>query len=152
MGESLSKIFKLCDNNDSVTFKSDDDADNVQFVFESEKEDRISDFSLKLLDIEAENLGIPENQQDKGDIRTGNVVVKPRESEKDGDKVQIHCTEPVTAAFALRYLNFFTKATPLSETVTIQLSDETPLIVEYELDDKTESDSLRFYLAPKIDE
>jgi len=88
----------------------------------------------------------------KGDIGTGNVVVKPRESEKDGDKVQIHCTEPVTAAFALRYLNFFTKATPLSETVTIQLSDETPLIVEYELDDKTESGSLRFYLAPKIDE
>jgi proliferating cell nuclear antigen len=188
--ESLSKIFKLCDNNDSVTLKSDDDADAVQFVFESEKEDRISDFSLKLLDIEAENLGIPENQQYKGvikmpsaelmkicrdlkefgdsitmhctkdglkftvkgDIGTGNVVVKPRESEKDGDKVQIHCTEPVTAAFALRYLNFFTKATPLSETVTIQLSDETPLIVEYELDDKTESGSLRFYLAPKIDE
>merc|ERR1711881_769944 len=157
--------------------------DNVQFVFESEKEDRISDFSLKLLDIEAENLGIPENQQYKGVIKmpsgelqkicrdlkefgdsitmhctkdglkfTGKGVVKPREAEKDGEKVQIHCTEPVTAAFALRYLNFFTKATPLSETVTIQLSDETPLIVEYELDDKTESGSLRFYLAPKIDE
>merc|ERR1719409_801252 len=93
--ESLSKIFKLCDNNDSVTFKSDDDADNVQFVFESEKEDRISDFSLKLLDIEAENLGIPENQQYKGVIKmpSGELMKICRDLKEFGDSITMHCTK-----------------------------------------------------------
>merc|ERR1719498_1185798 len=57
--ESLAKIFKLCGNDDAVTLKAEDDADTVQFIFESQNEDRISDFALKLLDIEAEHLGIP---------------------------------------------------------------------------------------------
>merc|ERR1711904_642809 len=91
--ESLSKIFKLCDNSDSVTLKSDDDADAVQFVFESEKEDRISDFSLKLLDIEAENLGIPENQQYKGVIKmpSGELMKICRDLKEFGDSITMHC-------------------------------------------------------------
>jgi len=186
--ESLAKIFKLCGNDDSVTIRCDDDADSVQFVFENDQ-DRISDFSLKLLDIEAEHLGIPEDQECKtlikmpagefqkicrdlkefgdsiqmqsskdglkftvdGDIGTGNVMLKPRDSEKEEEKVTIACEEPVTAGFALRYLNFFTKATPLATMVTVQLSDETPLVVEYELGSK-DSGFLRFFLAPKIEE
>merc|ERR1719261_1071089 len=60
--ESLSKIFKLCGNDDSVTLKAEDDADTVSFIFENRGEDKISDFSLKLLDIEAEHLGIPEDK------------------------------------------------------------------------------------------
>jgi proliferating cell nuclear antigen len=188
--ESLAKIFKLCGNDDVVTMKADDDADSLQFIFENEKEDRISDFSLKLLDIEAENLGIPEDQDYKavvkmpsaelmkicrdlkefgesinvhctkdglkwtvkGDIGLGNVVVKPRDGgDKPAETVTIACTEPVQAAFALRYLNLFAKATPLSETVTMQISDEQPLTLEYNLE-KEESGCLRFYLAPKVDE
>jgi len=187
--ESLAKIFKLCDNNDAVTLKSEDDSDTVQFVFENADEDKISDFSLKLLDIEAEHLGIPENDDWKcliklpsgelqkicrdlkefgdsinisatkdglkftvaGDIGTGNVMVKPKDADKDADKVTINCNEPVSAAFALRYLNFFTKATPLSDTVQIQLFADMPLTIEYELGTQ-DSGYLRFFLAPKVDE
>ena len=35
--------------------------------------------------------------------------------------------EPVSLTFACRYLNFFTKATPLSSTVTLSLKGEQPL-------------------------
>jgi len=187
--ESLAKIFKLCSNDDAVWIKSEDDADTVTFIFENAAEDRISDFALKLLDVEAEHLGIPEGTEAKclikmpspefqricrdlkefgdsmnmscnkdglkftvtGDIGTGNVVVKPRDSETDKEKVTIACQEPQQAGFAIRYLNFFTKATPLSETVTVQLFDDMPLVVEYDLG-SVESGHLRFFLAPKVDE
>merc|ERR1712072_1063908 len=68
-----------------------------------------------------------------GDIGTGNVMVEPKDADKDADKVTINCNEPVSAAFALRYLNFFTKATPLSDTVQIQLFADMPLTIEYDL-------------------
>jgi|EP00966_Prymnesium_polylepis_P284636 proliferating cell nuclear antigen len=57
--------------------------------------------------------------------------------------------EPVTLNFALRYLNFFTKATPLSGHVSLQLSKDVPLVVEYKME---ELGHLRYYLAPKIED
>ena len=51
--------------------------------------------------------------------------------------------------FAMRYLNFFTKATPLSGTVTLSLSKDVPLVVEYKI---AEYGYVRYYLAPKIDD
>jgi proliferating cell nuclear antigen len=62
--------------------------------------------------------------------------------------VTIKLEEPVTLAFALRYLNFFTKATSLSSDVTLSLSPDVPLMVEYKME---ELGHIRFYLAPKID-
>merc|ERR1739848_921533 len=40
----------------------------------------------------------------QGDIGTGNVLLKQRESEKPDEKVTLTVHEPVTATFALRYL------------------------------------------------
>ena len=61
----------------------------------------------------------------------------------------IEMNEPVSLTFALRYMNSFTKATPLSETVTISLSSELPVVVEYKIADMG---YIRFYLAPKIED
>lgn len=61
----------------------------------------------------------------------------------------IEMQEPVSLTFALRYLNSFTKATPLSDTVTISLSSELPVVVEYKI---AEMGYIRYYLAPKIEE
>ena len=61
----------------------------------------------------------------------------------------IEMNEPVSLTFALRYLNSFTKATPLSSTVTVSLSSELPVVVEYKI---AEMGYIRFYLAPKIEE
>ena len=56
----MSKILKCCTGDDSVTIKADDDGDTASFVFESKKGERYSEFELKLMDIDAEHLGIPE--------------------------------------------------------------------------------------------
>jgi len=57
--------------------------------------------------------------------------------------------EMVTQTFSLRYLNNFTKATGLSDKVTLRMGQEVPLEVEYKIGD---FGSLRYYLAPKIDD
>ncbi|KAB2624809.1 proliferating cell nuclear antigen [Pyrus ussuriensis x Pyrus communis] len=51
--------------------------------------------------------------------------------------------------FALRYMNSFTKATTLSNTITINLSSELPFVVEYKI---AEMGYIRFYLASKIED
>lgn len=57
--------------------------------------------------------------------------------------------EPVTLTFACQYLNKFTKASPLSAQVTLSMSAEVPLVVEYGIAD---FGHIRYYLAPKIEE
>jgi proliferating cell nuclear antigen len=85
-----------------------------------------------------------------GDIGTGNIVVKHNTNvEKEEEAVVIDMQEKVDLNFALRYLNFFTKATSLGPTVRISMSPEVPMVVEYPIDTMGE---VRFYLAPKIDE
>ena len=49
-----------------------------------------------------------------GDLGTGNIILKHNTSvDKEDDAVVIDMQEPVELNFALRYLNLFTKATPL---------------------------------------
>jgi len=87
----------------------------------------------------------------QGDLGAGNVMLKPRESEKPEERVALKVDEPVTATFALRYLVNFSKAAPLCGAVELGLGPDAPLLVKYELE-TTENGHLQFYLAPKIDE
>lgn len=184
---SMSKILKCSGNDDIITLKANDNADSITFLFESPNNDRVSDFELKLMDIDSEHLGIPETQYDtvvkmpssefqricrdlavigdsvtiactkegikfsaSGELGTGNVMLKQNASaDKEEESVVIDLTSPVTLTFALRYLNFFTKATPLSTSVSLSFSKDVPLLVEYKIADVG---YLKFYLAPKIDE
>lgn len=57
----------------------------------------------------------------------------------------IELNEPVSLTFSLRYMNLFTKATPLSNTVTISLASELPAVVEYKI---AEMGHVRFYMDP----
>ena len=52
--------------------------------------------------------------------------------------------------FALRYLNSFAKATPLAKSVSLKMSPDVPLVVEYQMEE--DMGHIRYYLAPKIDE
>jgi len=59
--------------------------------------------------------------------------------------------------FFQRYLNSFAKAAVLSDTVTLSMSQEVPLVVEFKILVKVDKDSeelgqIRFYLAPKIED
>jgi proliferating cell nuclear antigen len=59
---NLSKLLKCSGNDDIVTLKCEEDADTLNMTFESAKQDRISEFGLKLMDIESEHLGIPDTE------------------------------------------------------------------------------------------
>lgn len=82
----------------------------------------------------------------KGDMTLKNDSTADKNSE---DAVMIELEEPVEQTFALRYLNFFTKATPLSKTVSLSMSPEVPLVVEYKVENLGH---IRYYLAPKIED
>merc|ERR1712164_87893 len=101
------------------------------------------------MQIQASKEGIRFSVQ--GDVGTGNVVLKPRESEKPEERVTLTVHEGVTATFALRYLVTFAKAAPLSSTVELGLGPDSPLMVKYELE-SADNGHMQFYLAPKIDE
>ena len=184
---SMSKVLKCAGNDDTITIKADDEGDTAQFCFESEEGDRVSDFELKLMDIDSENLGIPDTDYKctvkmpsgefqrivrdlsvlgdtcvircskegvsfkvKGDLGTGCVS---RKQSTAGDKAEEHTVvdveEPTELTFALRYLNFFTKATPLSPVVVLHMSKDVPLMVEYGVESLGH---MRFYLAPQVDD
>eukprot|EP00428_Durinskia_dybowskii_P067297 CAMPEP_0170387014 /NCGR_PEP_ID=MMETSP0117_2-20130122/17340_1 /TAXON_ID=400756 /ORGANISM="Durinskia baltica, Strain CSIRO CS-38" /LENGTH=258 /DNA_ID=CAMNT_0010642871 /DNA_START=24 /DNA_END=800 /DNA_ORIENTATION=+ len=85
-----------------------------------------------------------------GDLGTGNIMLKNNTAvDKDDDAIVIDMQEPVDLNFALRYLTLFTKATALGPTVTLSLSPDIPIVVEYPVGDMGH---IRYYLAPKIDE
>ena len=82
-----------------------------------------------------------------GDIGNGSVTLRQHQNiDKDELSTKIDLTEPVALTFSLKYLVNFCKASSLSPTVTLKLSNEVPLLVEY----KMENGYVRFYLAPKV--
>lgn len=57
---NMSKILKCANNNDTVTIKAQDNADTVTFMFESQNQEKVSDYEMKLMNLDQEHLGIPE--------------------------------------------------------------------------------------------
>lgn len=86
-----------------------------------------------------------------GDSSQGEMTLKNDSTadKNSDDAVLIELEESVNQTFALRYLNFFTKATPLSKTVSLSMSPEVPLVVEYKVENLGH---IRYYLAPKIED
>eukprot|EP00484_Ammonia_sp_Unknown_P026592 CAMPEP_0197031890 /NCGR_PEP_ID=MMETSP1384-20130603/10729_1 /TAXON_ID=29189 /ORGANISM="Ammonia sp." /LENGTH=316 /DNA_ID=CAMNT_0042461469 /DNA_START=9 /DNA_END=959 /DNA_ORIENTATION=- len=87
-----------------------------------------------------------ENNESNNDVPVGNV---DDDAENMDDSVLITLEETVQQTFSLRYLNNFTKATGLSPKVTLSMGPDVPLEVDYRIGD---FGSLRYYLAPKIDD
>jgi proliferating cell nuclear antigen len=84
----------------------------------------------------------------QGDIGSGAVTLRSHTNiEKPELNVDIELSEPVSLTFSLKYLANFCKASGLSSSVKLCLSNEVPLLVEYGL---SGSSYLRFYLAPKV--
>ncbi|TEA26209.1 hypothetical protein DBR06_SOUSAS18110049, partial [Sousa chinensis] len=184
---STSKILKCAGNEDIITLRAEDNADALALVFEAPNQEKVSDYGMKLMDLDVEQLGIPEQEcscvvkmpsgefaricrdlshigdavviscakdgvkfSASGELGNGNIKLsQTRNVDKEEEAVTIEMNEPVRLTFALRYLNFFTKATPLSPTVTLSMSADVPLVVEYKIAD---IGHLKYYLAPKIED
>ncbi|XVE99695.1 hypothetical protein REPUB_Repub03eG0222500 [Reevesia pubescens] len=184
---NMAKMLRCASDDDIVTIKADDGSDIVTFMFESPSQDKISDYEMKLMDIDSEHLGIPEAEYQaivrmpasefarickdlgtigdtviisvtkegvqfstKGDIGTANIFCRKNTAvDKKEEAIDIEMEEPVSLTFASRYLIAFTKATSLSSQVTISLSSDMPIVIEYKMENMGH---IRFYLAPKIEE
>jgi proliferating cell nuclear antigen len=59
---SLQKVLRAAQATDILTIKAEDAPDVVNLVFESSEKDRISEYDLKLMDIDQDHLGIPETE------------------------------------------------------------------------------------------
>ena len=203
---SLTKVLRCAQNEDMITLKAEDAPDSLNLVFENTENDRISEYDIKLMDIDQEHLGIPETEYSasitlpaaefqricrdlsqlsesgkkkeiiqriggrrtdfyclctvaieatkegvkfacSGDIGNGSVTLRTHQNvEKPELSTKVDLTEPVNLTFSLKYLVNFCKASSLSQTVTLSLSNEVPLLVEYKMD----NGYVRFYLAPKV--
>ncbi|KAF2756612.1 hypothetical protein EJ05DRAFT_502109 [Pseudovirgaria hyperparasitica] len=59
---SLQKVLRCANSEDILTLKAEDAPDVVNLVFESADSDRLSEYDIKLMDIDQEHLGIPETE------------------------------------------------------------------------------------------
>lgn len=87
--------------------------------------------------------------QVEGDIGKGNItLLQALKEENTGERVYVEITEAVKMIFSMRYLNSFSKATPLCEKILVKMAKEVPLQMEFRID---AVGYVRFYLAPKVD-
>ncbi|KAF9524760.1 proliferating cell nuclear antigen, N-terminal domain-containing protein [Crepidotus variabilis] len=61
---SLTKVLKCAKDDDICTLKAGDDADVLNLVYEAKNSDRIAEYDMKLMDIDADTLNIPETEYD----------------------------------------------------------------------------------------
>merc|ERR1712166_272407 len=169
--EAVSKVMKMCNPTDMLKLRAENGADHATFQCENTGEDEVSEFDLKLMQIEAEHMEIPEQEYAcvvqmpsakflkivkdlkefgetmqisaskdglrfsvKGDLGDGNVMLKPRESDKEDERITLTVKEPVVATFALAYLVKFAKAAPLSGAVELGVGVDMPISVKFELE------------------
>jgi proliferating cell nuclear antigen len=84
-----------------------------------------------------------------GKAGAGKIKLKRNNAEKIDDQIDIKCDENVTASYGLQYLNSFAKASSLSNQVSLYLSTQYPLMIEYNVE---QMGFIKFYLAPKMED
>lgn len=50
---------KCCSNDDIMTIKAQDNADTLTIMFETANQEKMSDYEMKLMNLDQEHLGIP---------------------------------------------------------------------------------------------
>lgn len=53
------KIMKCCSNDDIMTIKAQDNADLLTIMFETSNQEKMSNYEMKLMNLDQEHLGIP---------------------------------------------------------------------------------------------
>mmetsp|Transcript_959 Transcript_959/g.1315 ORF Transcript_959/g.1315 Transcript_959/m.1315 type:complete len:196 (-) Transcript_959:89-676(-) len=184
---NLAKVLKLASNDDKIILRAEEEASSLQIIFENRRQEKRTEFSLNLITLDSEHLGIPETSYTSeismnsfdftklcrelhqlsetvtieasiafvkfsidGEVGSGMIEIQTNgdAAAAGGSNVRAE-QDKVTLSFALRYLNMFNKASSLCNYVKLMLAPETPLVVEYEVE---QLGTLKYYLAPKINE
>jgi len=185
---SLGKIIRTAANDDTITLRADDNGETINLVFEAPNGARMSEFDLKLMDLDVEQVALPEMAYDvsvkmsseefqrvcrdlstigesaliqatkdqvifevKGELGNGSIHIRSGGSvdKKESAATSISLRQPAAVSVSLKFLSQFTKATPLSDEVKIEFTNDCPVLVEYPIG---EMGYIRFYLAPKVDD
>ena len=85
----------------------------------------------------------------KSEMIEGSLTYKNTHSAQDLKFVKLNVSGEFANVFSLKFLTEFCRAAPLSDVVILYFSKETPLTVEFPIDNHG---CLRYYLAPKFEE
>ena len=174
-GINVSNTFKLLKSitNNDVLMISIDSREFMNIEIHSETKKTSTKFALKLLDINENQIEVPEMNMTTvtpmpsvdfqricrdmynigSDIeiaRDGKVLRLKCEGDFANQETEIQCTEEsprICGTYSLRYMNIFTKATSMCSTVQIMQEDNNRfLILKYNV---ANLGDLKFYLATK---
>ncbi|KAF3851274.1 hypothetical protein F7725_013046 [Dissostichus mawsoni] len=92
---SMSKILKCAGNEDIITLRAEDNADTLVLVFETINQEKVSDYEMKLMDLDVEQLGIPVRAgvQLCGEDALREFARICRDLSQIGDAVMISCAK-----------------------------------------------------------
>jgi proliferating cell nuclear antigen len=166
---ALKSVMKILKSADILTLKSNRNMLDIT----GEHDGKNMRYELKLMDIESEQLDIPNMVFDYvvnlpsveyvrtcqtafGDtvcISIGTNIMFTSKGEDGNSHVQytdvvVKSAGYLTLEFASRYLSLFSKGASLSKTVTLSMSPETPIRLEFSFD----GGHMCYYLAPKIED
>ncbi len=85
----------------------------------------------------------------ESEVGSGSIKIGANDNGPKDEQTTLEVTDSVTQQFAIRYLNMFNKAAPLSTFTRLCLHEEQPLVVEYKIE---QLGLLKYYLAPKIND
>jgi proliferating cell nuclear antigen len=91
---TMTRVLKCASNDDSITLRSHDNTDSLTVLFESPKQDKTSQFEVKLMDIDNEHLGIPDSEYSAVvQLPSGEFQRICRDLSQFGDSLVISCTK-----------------------------------------------------------
>ncbi|KAG1743813.1 proliferating cell nuclear antigen, N-terminal domain-containing protein [Suillus lakei] len=91
---SLTKVLKCAKDDDICIIKASDDADILNLVYEARSSDRIAEYDMKLMDIDAETLGIPDTEYDARVTMTASEFTRiVRDLSQLGESVRIEVSK-----------------------------------------------------------
>ena len=95
LSRAFSYIESRCASNDDIiTIKAQDQADTVTFMFESPNQEKVSDYEMKLMNLDQEHLGIPETDYASViKMPAGEFARVVRDLSQFGESVVISCTK-----------------------------------------------------------
>jgi proliferating cell nuclear antigen len=172
---NMSKIFKCTSADDDLEIRVED-GDKMHLHFKGSS--RASDFEMRLMEIDSEFLQIPavdyecvvtmpspEFQKMVRDVAVmgetctievsdGDVTLSSdgdigRATFRPLDGSKISVTGSTRGRYAVKYIQMFTRASPLCKQVVLRMSEGNPVCVEYEIE---HVGVLKYYLAPKIED
>ncbi|KAH8104888.1 proliferating cell nuclear antigen [Phellopilus nigrolimitatus] len=91
---SLTKVLKCAKDDDVCTLKATDDADVLNLTYEGKNSDRIAEYDMKLMDIDADTLGIPDTEYDaRVTMPSGEFTRIVRDLAQLGESVRIEVSK-----------------------------------------------------------